>query len=111
MHKHMAAMGVSPSTAAPPIWRLLWRLGVELPPPLFMSFWQAAFFMGGFFGVSWGLVMWLVQWSRQGMPFELVLGACASAGVLFGLCMAAYFRYLARKHELPSWEAYIGNSQ
>ena len=109
MQKHLAGLGISPSTAAPPIWRLLWRLGIELPPPLFMGFWPAAFFMGSFFGVFWGLFMWLFQWSRQGMPFWLVLAAAAFAGVLFGLCMAAYFRYLARKHNLPSWAAYTNS--
>ena len=109
MQKHMAKLGVSPSTAAPPIWKLLWRLGIDLPPPLFMGFWSAAFFMGGFFGITWGLFMWLFMWSRQGMPTWLVLGMAASAGVLFGLCMATHFRYLARKHNLPSWAAYTGS--
>ncbi|WP_425477035.1 DUF6404 family protein [Cognatiluteimonas weifangensis] len=108
MQKHMAELGVSPSTAAPPIWKLLWRLGIDLPPPLFMGFLSATFFTGSLFGILWGLFMWLLMWSRQGVPTWLVLSAAASAGVLFGLCMATYFRYLARKHNLPSWATYTG---
>lgn len=108
MQKHLAELGISPSTTAPPIWKLFWRLGVDIPPPLFMGFWPSALFMGSFFGVFWDLFMWLFLWSRQGMLIWLVLGAAAFAGVLFGLCMAIYFRYLARKHNLPSWTAYTG---
>jgi hypothetical protein len=108
MQKHMAALGVAPSTAAPPIWRLLWQLGIDLPPPLFLGFWQIALFAGIFFGVFWGFFVWLL--TRYGLSFGSVPIAATLAGVLFGLCMAAYFRYLARKHNLPSWAAYTGNS-
>ena len=108
MKSHMAALGIMASTAAPPAWKLLWRLGVEIPPPLFLGFWRAALFMGTVFGALWGAVMWLVLWSWRGMPITFVLVAALGAGVLFGLLMATYFRYLARKHNLPSWTDYAG---
>lgn len=108
MQRHLAELGVSPSTTAPPLWRLLWRLGIDIVPPLFMGFRQAALVMGSFFGVFWGLFMWLFMWSRGGMPVWIALVAAALAGLLFGLGMASYFRYVARKHKLPSWAAYTG---
>ncbi|MFA9274463.1 MAG: DUF6404 family protein [Candidatus Aquirickettsiella gammari] len=108
MREHLATLGISPSTSAPPVWKILWRLGLEVPPPLFMGFWPTALFMGSYFGVFWGLFMWLFNWSRQGKPLLFILGGAISAGVLFGLCMAAYLRHLARKHNLPSWAAYTG---
>lgn len=108
MKSHMAALGIMASTAAPPAWKLLWRLGVEIPPPLFLGFWSLALFMGAFFGVLWGVVMWLILWSWQGIPFVFVAIAALVAGFLFGLSMATYFRYLARKHNLPSWADYSG---
>ena len=46
MYRHMDALGVSRSTAAPPLWRLLWRAGIEIPPPLFIPFLSAALGMG-----------------------------------------------------------------
>ena len=103
IQQRMAELGISPSNAVPPLWKLLWQSGVDIPPPLFMGFGSIALLMGGFFGVFWGLLMWVIMWSRQGMPTWLVLAAAAMAGVLFGLCMAAYFRHLARRHKLPSW--------
>lgn len=50
--------------------------------------------------------MWLLFWIRQDMPLWVVFTAATLAGVFFGLSMAAYFRYVARKHNLPSWVAY-----
>jgi len=100
MQARMAELGIAPSTAAPPLWKLLWRMGVEVPPPLFMGFWSVALLMGGFFGVGWGILMWFMMWSRQGMAGWVALVAAVVAGVLFGLAMAAYFRHLARKHGL-----------
>lgn len=40
MYRHMAA---------PPAWRVLWRMGIEAPPPLFMSFLPVALVLGTFF--------------------------------------------------------------
>ena len=59
--------------------------------------------MGGFIGVFWGLLMWLITWSRQGVPTWIAVTASVLAGALFGVCMAIYFRRLARKHGLSAW--------
>jgi hypothetical protein len=108
MYRHMASLGISRAVAAPPAWRLLWALGIEAPPPLFAPFWPSVLLIGAYFGTAWGVVMWLVQWSRRGMPPSIAAGAAVTAGVLFGLCMAVYFRHVARKHHLPSWDEYPG---
>ena len=108
MYRHMDALGVSRSTAAPPLWRLLWRAGIEIPPPLFIPFLSAALGMGAFFGFFWGAFMWLFFWTRQGASFELVGGASLLAGVMFGLLMAAYLRVVAGRHDLPRWSEYTG---
>ncbi|MGY0633795.1 DUF6404 family protein [Luteimonas sp. A478] len=108
MYRHMAMLGVPKNTAAPPLWRLFWRFGVEVPPPLFTPFIPGALAMSAFFTLFWGLLMWAVFWARQGMPISLMATASLAAGALFGLIMAAYFRHLARKHRLPTWAAYRG---
>ena len=108
MYRHMAVLGVSKSTAAPPAWRLLWRLGFEVPPPVFAPFAANALAMGAFFGLFWGVGMWAMLWARQGMPLALMATSALAAGTLFGLVMAAYYRHLARKHGLPAWAEYAG---
>ncbi len=110
MEEHLAAIGVGKSTFAPPVYRLLWQFGLEVPPPLFAGFASLALLQGGFFGVVWGAMMWFGFWSRRSppMPGWIAVSAALLAGVLFGLCMAAYFRYKAKQLGLPAWEHYSG---
>jgi hypothetical protein len=108
MYRHLASLGVSKSTAAPPAWRLLWRLGFETRPPLFAPFLPVALAMGAFFGLFWGLSMWAMLWARQGMSLGVMATSAILAGALFGFAMAAFYRYVARKHGLSPWAVYTG---
>ncbi len=98
------AKGMRQSTCAPPLFRLLWKLGAKVPPPHMAGFAFNSLLMGGFFGVFWSLLMWLMLWGRQGMPLVIVAAAALLAGALFGLTMAWYLRYHARKHAIPRWQ-------
>ncbi len=98
--------GVSRFTTAPPIYRLLWQLGIEVPPPHFIGFWPLALGMGLFFAVTWGLLMWLLLWRTQNMPLVIGFASSVLAGFGFGVVMAAYYRWRARKLALPRWEDY-----
>ena len=82
---------------------LLWRVGLLLPPPHFASFGLNFLLFAAGFGVLWGVVMWFLVWSRQGMSGGAAAGSAGVAGALFGLIMAAYYRHGARKHNLPPW--------
>lgn len=110
MYPHMEAIGVPKGTAAPPLWRLLWRMGIELPPPLFNSFASNALILGAFFGVCWSLAMWIMVWARQDVPFKVLALLVLLSGVGFGVFMAVYLRRLARRHRLTDWSAYAGAS-
>ena len=46
--------GIRRSTYAPPMFRLLWKAGVRIPPPHMNGFVVNAFVMGGFFATAWG---------------------------------------------------------
>jgi len=100
--------GISEYTTAPPFYRLLWRMGIETPPPHFASFGSIALMMGMFFGVGWGLVMWFLVWRADDVPIAIVVIMSVVAGALFGVIMAAYFRWRARKLALPPWQDYPG---
>ncbi len=103
--KELGQKGISQYTTAPPLYRLLWRLGIKVKPPFFVSFWFLAVTMGGYFGVFWGIFMWFVFW-QQRLPVSVALESAVFAGVLFGLSMAAYYRWRAGKLGLPRWEDY-----
>lgn len=104
----MRARGLPPGTAVPPLWKLLWRMGIRIPPPLFLGFWLNALSLGAIFGVLWGVMMWLLVWSAQGMSVAWAFSGALLAAVLFGVTMAALMRHFSRKHALPSWAAYLG---
>ena len=99
----LKSTGIRESNYCPPLLRLLWRLGLQVPPPHFANFGATAVFAGSFFGISWGLLMWLFFWQGAGMKPTAVVGISAIAGALFGLTMSAYYAYGRKKHALPSW--------
>jgi len=106
LRSDMAARGEDLSLAAPPMWRLAWRLGCTWKPPLFVGFWANAFVMGA----AWGLSMLVISWI--GLPYisRPVNGSVAVitllGGAFFGLFMAAVLRSRARRLRLPPWSEY-----
>lgn len=100
---HLAATGIMKSNYAPPLFRILWRMGVYARPPHFASFASNFLLTGAWFGIAWGAIMWLFVWSGTGKTPLVAAVTALAAGVLFGLCMASYYRYGARKHKLPEW--------
>lgn len=101
----LGKQGVSPYTVAPPLFRLLWALGLSVPPPFFLGFLTLTVLMGGFFGILWGAFMWLFLWQER---LKVIVGYAAVAGLAFGLSMAAYYRWKAARLRLPPWESYPG---
>jgi hypothetical protein len=100
---------VNPYAVAPPAFRLLWAIGLKVPPPFFLGFFSLAFSMGILFAVSWGILMWLFLWRRaQNVPTEVFIITSIIAGVVFGISMAFYYRWKAKKLNLPSWDKYPG---
>lgn len=91
------------SNYAPPFMRLLWKLGVQIPPPPFMPFWLNMLCFGGFFGTIWGLFMWLTTWADRGYSVLVALQSSVLAGVVFGFFMALYHYWRKWVNKLPDW--------
>jgi hypothetical protein len=100
----LASAGIQRSDYEPPLLRLLWRFGLNVPPPHFAPFWGNALVSGTFFGVFWGLSMWCLQWWRWGLGPAAAFAAAALAGLLFGTAMALRYAYSRRKYGLPAWD-------
>ena len=93
------------SNAIPPAYRFMWLLGIETPPPYFLSFPVGFLTAGTMFGIFWGVFMWFFAWSGR-MPVQAAVGLSLLAGGLFGLFMATFWRYQAKKLGLSTWEAF-----
>lgn len=89
---------------APPLFRVARAIGLRPRPPHYMSFARAALLAGPAFGILWGLLMWVLAWSNSGMPIGFALLASLLAGGLFGLAMAAYYRWAAGEAGLSRWD-------
>lgn len=103
----MADAKVPAGMRAPPMHRLLWRMGLRVPPPLLASFSTNLFVMGGVFGLLWG-VLWR---ALMGLVLDLgsltlgiSIGGAVMAGLLFGVVMALLMRYQRRRYGLPAWK-------
>lgn len=111
----LASIETTRSNKAPPLHRLAWRAGIPLPPPLLASFHFNLMLMGAWFGLGWGLSMFLffaIAFGRDPVKLVPVMAVVAIiAGVLFGLAMATYFRHIAVKHHLPSWRSFKASVQ
>jgi hypothetical protein len=106
--RDLSQRGISKYTTAPPLYRLLWRLGLEVPPPHFASFGSLALLMGGFFGTMFGLSVWLTMWRSMPVDRALALGLAVGllSGIAFGILMAISYRVRAMGLALPRWEDY-----
>lgn len=97
--------GIRRSSYEPPWIRLLWRIGVKLPPPHFAHFWLTVLVYGVLFGAIWEALMWLMFWFRQDSSLLAAIVGGLAAGVFFGLYMAVYYAHERHKYSLPSWQS------
>jgi len=96
--------GLRKKNRIPLTYRLLWSVGVKKRPALFDSFGRNACFLGVYFALMYGGIMWFVSWRPQGMNPITSLISSLLAGLFYGLCMAALFRSRRKSQDLPDWE-------
>ena len=107
MAEHLSSLGVRRGAYAPPFYRALWRLGFDLPPPLFSGFLAIALPGGAFFGAAWGLAFGaLARIIGLPVPDPFIGVTALGCGALFGLVMAFLVRREARRLGLPRWSDY-----
>lgn len=91
------------SNYAPPILRLMWRMGVNMPPPPFAPFWLNTLFFGVWFGPLWGVLMWFMVWKNQGYTGDEALILSLVTGLLFGFFMALFHYWRKKANRLSDW--------
>jgi hypothetical protein len=98
----LAKTGMGPETYAPVTYRLLWSLGVSIRPPHFQTFFANLLFMGGWFGATLTIVMWLISGQDRSIISIAIQGAIPA--LFFGLFMALWNWSRARTCKLPAWD-------
>ena len=105
----LSTTGIRRGSYAPPLYRGLWNVGVKVPPPHFSSFIFNALFIGSWAVFLIALSQWFPEWSRQGASLSSVIANSAAIGGSFGIIIALYYQYSARRHKLPLWENLVQN--
>ncbi|MEN4953262.1 DUF6404 family protein [Stenotrophomonas sp. TWI819] len=106
----MADANVPAGMRAPPLHRLLWRMGLRVPPPLLASFSTNLLLMGGLFGLLWSVLWQALMWllfELGPFPLAITVGSAVMAGLLFGLLMALLMQYQRRRYRLPAWKTLL----
>jgi len=101
--------GISPHTGAPPAFRFLWKVGLRVPPPLFIGFASNTILLGTVFGFLWALLMLCGEhWALGGTNLEFTFVVSALVGLFWGLWMAGFMAWYQRrlKLNLPRWRNY-----
>ena len=104
----MSRRGVRRYVVAPPLFQLLWKLGLKVPPPHFLPFGVNALAMGIGFAIGWGTFMWFFLWRSEHASLFVVTLLSLLAGLFFGLLMAWGFARKAKEWSLPPWNQYPG---
>ncbi|WP_374581013.1 DUF6404 family protein [Pseudoduganella sp.] len=101
--QHLESLGIDRDLIAPRVLRGLWRVGIDLTPPHFASFWQNFLIIGSYYTVLWGGPMWLLHWSKEGTSFYAGLAYATVAGAMFGGVIATSYERAKRRNGLPAW--------
>jgi len=97
--------GIPQASSEPAHIRLFRRLGMQVRPLHFESFWRTTFFCGLWFAPVWALTMWLFSWRKEGTDPAIAALATVICGLIYGLVMASVFAWSRKKHALPTWES------
>ena len=103
MHKSAQVimdLGVPRRTAMPPLYRILWSLGISVRPPLYASFPGSVIFLGLLLAFMFGLLTHLV--TRHPIDTKHVIVA-----LCFGYILATFLHLQMarerRRRALPDW--------
>lgn len=100
--ERLSGLDLPEATVAPPLHRMLWRIGIKVPPPVLANFATnfALFFV--VFAVGWGACMAVMFSFKFDVASNAIwlLGATLSASTMFAAALSLYFHNLARRHSL-----------
>lgn len=100
----LATTGMWRSDYAPPLVRMLWLCGIDVPPPHFVSFRGNAVSYGTGFCIAFGVARWFIEGSDHTRSMVAILLEHVALSALFGLVMAAIIERGKRKYRLPAWQ-------
>jgi hypothetical protein len=110
----LARRGVGLHISAPPLFRAMWKIGLQVPPPLFLRWWTYILVTGSALGVLWiliGSVMFVGFLLAGHVPkhperLPLMILWCIGFGLVMGLCLLPFNAWRRHRLQLPAWKCY-----
>jgi hypothetical protein len=99
----MGSAGVADYIAAPPPFRLAWKMGLAIPPPLFLGFIPIFLMVGVPLTLVWALLSGLTGLLGWAISTFVAL----TVGLSIAAAVADFYRRKSRGLALPSWENYL----
>jgi len=97
--------GIPQHTSEPVQLRLFRKLGMQVRPLHFESFWRTTLVSALWFGPFWALIMWFIRWREDGTHPALAALGAVICGLCYGLAMAGVYAWSKKKYKLPSWDS------
>ncbi|MGL4926145.1 MAG: DUF6404 family protein [Plesiomonas shigelloides] len=104
-HQELEDKGVWPSNYNPPMYRLLRKLGVQLAPPYYQSFWKNFIFVSVTFTLTWFFAFHFIIYRPN--PKEIIDVAYESVifGISFGFIMSMFYLVRRKQLKLTNWQS------
>jgi len=97
----LEAQGVSRYKIAPPLYRLVWRLGVNAKPPIYQSFGMLVLSNGVPFAVTMAILRILFPPLFGPSSIRKTIFVAGLAGLIYGLGMAYSIGRQSKRVQLP----------
>jgi membrane associated rhomboid family serine protease len=107
LEKTLVENGEKKGLASPPLFRLFWKLGWNIRPPLFQSFKMNSLYFGGSFTVIMEIIYLFMLGMRSEYHDPLIdIVAAIVSGLVFGLAMAWTIEKKKQKLKLSRWDEF-----
>jgi hypothetical protein len=102
--------GIATTFATPGVYRVLWKLGFNVPPPVFAPVTAGLIGMVSF-TFLWGLPFWLLFNLLPGksIPYQLAIIVFVCPAILVGTMAATSCGSMAARLRLGTWDRYPDN--
>lgn len=103
----MAERNMRRSEYVPPLYRLLWKAGWKVPPPVFNPFWSNFLLSAAGFSLLIIPIMLLLNWRSVPDEWPQILRNCLQMGLIYGLLDAGHHFIRHKANRLPGWNKLI----
>jgi hypothetical protein len=98
--------GLAPGAYKPPVFRVLWAVGIKLPPPIFLGFLTNMTLATIYYTLGCSVLLWFIYWRYHPTSFLIAAIWSIGMGSVFGLLVAWGTARKTRLLKLPRWSRY-----